>query len=433
MEQKSALPAFGNGYRLYVLFVLTLTYTFSVIDRNIVNILIDDIGADFGINGTPMEDTVKGFLMGPVFAIFYAVLGIPMARLADRTVRKNVVAVAITFWSTATALCGMAINVWTFAIARIGVAVGEAGASPPAHSIISDYFKKSELSRALAVYSLGATLGSAFGHLFGGTLGEAFGWRSAFFIVAVPGIIIGMMLAMTVKEPKRGQTTENFDEAAERVSFGETVKRLFANRLYVGSVAAHVFAVMVAYGVVVWVARVYGRTFELGNHEVGVHLSIATLLGGVPGMLLGGTVTDWFAKRDERWMGWLPAIFMVVAFPILVVAPLADTQWLMLTLVIVGLFFFSLAWSPAFAIMQGNVSPADRSVAAGFSFFFTNMLGLGLTPFIIGILSDVLKPSVGSVSLNYALSIICGLCVFSAASFWWTAREIGRKPDFHKA
>lgn len=171
------------------------------------------------------------------------------------------IALAITFWSTATAFCGMAINVFTFAVARIGVAVGEAGASPPAHSIISDYFKKNELSRALAVYSMGATLGSAFGLLFGGTLGEAFGWRLAFFIVAVPGIIIGLLLALTVKEPVRGRTTKNFNEEAERVSFGETVKRLVANRLYVGAVAAHVFAVMVAYGVVVWIARVYGRTF----------------------------------------------------------------------------------------------------------------------------------------------------------------------------
>ena len=432
MKEENTLPAFTNRYRLYVLFVLTLTYTFSVIDRNIVNILIDDIGADFGINGTPMEDTVKGFLMGPVFAIFYAVLGIPMARFADRSVRKNVIAVAITFWSTATAFCGMAINVFTFAVARIGVAVGEAGASPPAHSIISDYFKKNELSRALAVYSMGATLGSAFGHLFGGTLGEAFGWRLAFFVVAVPGIIIGLLLALTVKEPVRGRTIENFNEEAERVSFGETVKRLFANRLYVGAVAAHVFAVMVAYGVVVWIARVYGRTFDLGSHEVGVHLAIATLLGGIPGMLLGGTITDWFAKRDERWMGWMPAIFMLIALPILVVAPIANTQLLMLTLILLGLFFFSLAWSPAFAIMQGNVSPADRSVAAGFSFFFTNMLGLGLTPIIIGIISDTLKPSVGSMSLNYALSITCGICLFSALAFWWTAYEIGKKLELQK-
>ena len=186
-------------YRYYVLAMLTLTYAFSVMDRQVMSILLEDLRAEF-----LLDDTQLGLLSGLAFALFYSVLGIPLARLADRSSRINIIAVCVAIWSVMTALCGAAQNFVQLFLGRVGVGVGEAGSSPPSHSMIADYFAPNERSLALAVVMMGASFGSLFGLVLGGFVAESYGWRMAFVAAGVPGLLLAAVLKISIREPVRG-------------------------------------------------------------------------------------------------------------------------------------------------------------------------------------------------------------------------------------
>ena len=409
----------GGSYRLYVLGVLTFTYLFSYMDRQILSILIEDIGQEFSL-----DDTQRGLLMGLAFALFYAGLGIPVARLADRMNRKRIIAGAITIWSAATALCGAASGFWTLFLARVAVGVGEAGATPPAHSIIGDYFRKHELTRALSVYSLGTTFGAVIGLIAGGMLAEMFSWRVAFVVVGLPGIVLGMIVLFTIREPERGRLDENFDADAPKENARQTVVSLFSNMPYVGSLIAHTLAVVMGYVVVSWSAAIFGRSFGIPTGQIGLYLGIAILIGGLPGMLIGGVLTDRLGKQDARWMGWVPAIANAIAMPVFIVTMLMPSAFLMAVALGAGIFFYNVGFAPALGIVQSVVKPTERALASAFVFFFANLFGLGFGPTFAGWISDQLKPSVGMLSLNYSVMIM-SVCLFLAAvCFVWTAQTL---------
>ncbi len=414
----------SKHYRYYVLGVLTLTYIFSIMDRQIMSILLQDIKTEFDLS-----DSQLGFLVGLAFAMFYATLGIPIARLADRWNRRNIIALAVAIWSAATALCGLASGFWTLFLARVGVGVGEAGGSPPSHSIISDYFEKTELSRALAVYSLGTTFGGIAGLLIGGAIADAYGWRAAFFALGIPGILLALIVYTTVREPLRGRLNPDFDANAAKPDVFATLRSLLKNRAYVGTTVGHTLAVTVGYGFFSWFAVILIRNFGLTKTEAAQLISTAILFGGFPGILAGGFLADHLAKRSLDWMAWVPAIALALALPAYLGGLLGGTQLVMMIFFGLGTFFFSVHHAPGLAIVQAVVKPDERALAAAFVFFFSNMFGLGLGPVIVGGLSDAFAAQAADLSLNYALAVVVLLLLPGSIVYVWTARVLKTVPS----
>lgn len=420
----------SKAYRWYVLGLLGVTYAFSFMDRQILSILLEDIRAEFALS-----DMQLGLLSGIAFALFYATLGIPIARLADRFNRVNIVSIAVAVWSAMTVLCGAAGSFWQLFLARVGVGVGEAGGSPPSHSIISDYFKDDERSFALSIYSLGTSLGMLFGLVMGGFVAEYYGWRWAFVCAGVPGLALAILLKLTVREPRRGGAEAKAAAVAAvsqpasppKDSMLQTFRILWANRAYRAVNIAHMLGVFVGYGFTVWKPPLYLRQFDLSQSEVGMIVGFSAAAFGVPGMLLGGLLADRLFRRDARGPAWLCAGAVLLATPAYLLA-LWSEDWVITTAFIaIGIFLYSLSHAPGLAIVQTVVEPHRRAQAAAYVFFVSNMLGLGVGPLLVGSLSDAFAAEYAERSLNVALGIITFVLLGAAAMYWRTARELTAK------
>ena len=414
----------SKQYRWYVLGVLALTYAFSFMDRQILSILLEDIRAEFSLS-----DLQLGLLSGIAFALFYATLGIPIARLADKFNRVTIVSTAVAVWSAMTALCGAAANFWQLFLARVGVGIGEAGGSPPSHSIISDYFNKEERSFALAIYSLGTSLGMLFGLVMGGFVAEYYGWRWAFVCAGVPGLALALLLKLTVREPLRGAMEEMAEKPPRpQPTAGESMiaafRALWANRCYRYVNLAHMLGVFVGYGFTVWKPPLYLRQFDLSQSEVGLIVGLTSAGLGVPGMLLGGYLGDRLSKRDPRGPAWLCAAAVLLATPVYLLA-LWSSDWVTTTVFIgLGVFLYSLSHAPGLAIVQTVVEPHRRAQAAAYVFFLANILGLGLGPVLVGSLSDGFAAEFDNRSLNVALGFVTLVLLAAAAMYWRTAQAL---------
>lgn len=416
-----AEPVPDKNYRHYVLGVLTLTYFMNFTDRQVLSVLLEDIRLEFALS-----DTQLGLLSGFAFAIFYSTLGIPIARLADRTNRVRIVAGAAALWSVATAMCGFAANFVQLFVARVAVGVGEAGCAPPTMSVLADYYRKSELSRALGVLTGAAHLGALAGVVIGGLVAEAYGWRYAFLVVGLPGLAIAALIRSTVREPERGRLTEGSAEDKARPPFRETVSRLLRNRIFLFVAFGHALAVTMAYVTANWGIVLYRRVFDVGAAEVGIYFAIAVLLGSAPGTILGGVLSDRLIRRDPRWQCWLPAIGMTASFPLLVIAPFAATVWPAAILFTGAFFLKNLALAPAAAMMQSVVRPGERAVAASVFIFLSSGLGIGVGPTLVGVISDGFAPAYGEDSLRYAISIMSVTVLLGAVMFMFGGRALGR-------
>ena len=411
-------------YRYYVLTLLTLTYLFSFMDRQILSILIEDIGAEFAANGRPINDTMKGLLMGPAFGMFYATLGVPIARWADNTSRKNIVAGAISLWSAATAACAAATGFGSLFIARMMVGVGEAGGTAPSHALLSDYFRKTEISRAIAIFSLGTVLGGTIALMAGGFIADLTSWRMTFIIAAIPGLIIGVLIFLTVREPRRGRFETNYTPGQNRAPFLETLSALSKNKPFVGTVLSHGFAVFMVYVMMSWGAALFLRNFEISKTEVGLIFGPAVFLGGLPGMIVGGYLSDVLSKRNAQWMGWIPAWGCILAVPTFLVALFIGAAVPMAFFFGLGIFFYNIAHAPSLGIIQAVLEPHQRATGAAFAFLLSNVFGLIIGPPLAGWISTQLKPEYGAMSLNYAFAIMLIAMLLAGLGFWWTARHL---------
>lgn len=408
-----------NKYRIYVLVLLMVTYVFSFMDRYILSILIEDIGKDFALN-----DTQRGLLMGFAFALFYAGFGVPVALLADRTSRKNIIAGAVTLWSVATALCGLATGFWSLFAARVGVGIGEAGGTPPAHSILGDYFRKFELTRALSVYSMGPSFGAAVGLILGGWLAASVGWRATFVFVGLPGILLGGLVYLTVREPQRGRFVVDAPEAPVANSFSGTFASLSRKPAYVGVLAGHILQLMCNYIVMSWVAVIMIRTFGASTTEVGLYLGLGALIGSPPGMFLGGVLADKLGYHDARWMAWVPALALLLTIPFYLAAMFVGNMLAMAVLVGIGGFLFAVSYPPVMGIAQTVVQPNERALASALMFLTSAVIGMGMGPIITGWLSDVLRPTYGAMSINISVAISLIFFVGAAAMYFWTSFKL---------
>lgn len=409
----------GDRYAGYVLAVLTLVYTFNFVDRQIIAIVSPAVKTDLGLS-----DSLLGLLKGPAFAVLYTTVGIPIAWLADRSHRVNIVAISLAVWSAFTALSGFAANVLHLALARVGVGIGEAGGSPPSHALISDYFPKEKRASALAIYSLGIPFGQMFAFLAGGWVLENLGWRNAFFVVGVPGLVLAVLLRLTVKEPLRGRL-DGAAPSAEAVPFAEGLKRLLSIPSYWGLTAAVTLSSFTGYGLGMWVVDFYRRTYELTYTEITIPLA---LLNGVAygiGTWAGGRLTDRAGRTDKSAYAWIPGLGMLATIPlgwlsVWAGAPFWAFFWAAPFLIGLGLYL-----GPSFSLVQTLAPVRLRAFATAFFFFILNLIALGLGPLFVGAISDLFAPEYGeTTSLRIALTTLGLTSLLGALAFFWTARRL---------
>ena len=408
----------SQSVRNYALGILVIVYTFNFIDRNILSILLQSIKTDLNLS-----DTSLGLLSGFAFAAFYATLGIPIAKYADRGNRRNLISISLAIWSLMTAISGLAQNFLHLLLARIGVGIGEAGCSPPAHSMISDYFPANKRSTALGIYSLGIPFGIMFGLFAGGWIDEMFGWRAAFFIVGVPGILIAILFRFTVKEPIRGQA-EGKVASENQPTIYETISYLLRKKTFRHLAFAASLAAFVGYGGINWLPSFFQRSYGMPSSDVGWYLGLILGLPGGLGIFLGGYLSDYFGSKDVRGSLWIAAIAMGVTAPLyylVYMSPTANTSLLWLIIpVALGNFYQAATFSQT----QGVVELKMRSVAAAILLFIINIIGLGFGPSAVGIVSDILQSEYGKESLRYSLLIFASLKIWCAFHYYMAGRYL---------
>ena len=366
-----------------MLAVLFLVYVFNFIDRQILSILIDPIKEELGVS-----DTAMGFLTGFAFAIFYTVAGIPIARLADRGVRRSIIAVGLTVWSVMTALCGFVGSFAQLAAARIGVGVGEAACSPPAHSLISDYFPPEKRATAISIYNSGISIGVLLGYMAGGWIAQFFGWRAAFLVVGVPGVLVALLVRFTIREPPRGQM-DPVGTDTDTDSLGDVIRFLLARKSFVCFSIAGGMSGFSAYGFGTWLPPFLGRVHGMQSGEIGTWIGLISGIGGFIGMILGGWLTDRLARRDKRWYMWVPAISLALYYPFVLLFLLLENVRIGFLLYLPGVIFASMYLGPVIAITHAMVKVRMRSVASAILLFALNMIGMGLGPQIVGALNHL--------------------------------------------
>ena len=409
---------FSPAVRNYALGVLVVVYTFNFIDRQILSILLEPIKRDLGLS-----DSALGMLTGFAFALFYATLGIPIARFADRSNRRNLIAWALAIWSAMTAVSGLAQNFWHLLLARIGVGVGEAGCSPPAHSMLADYFPTENRATALGIYSLGIPFGILFGFIAGGWLNEFFGWRVAFFIVGVPGLLLAILVRFTLREPPRGMAEGRVADE-EQPTIMETFRFLWSKRSFRHMAVGGGLTAFVGYGVITWVPSFLIRSYGMSTGDVGTYLGLILGIPGGIGIALGGYLADRYGARDTRWYLWIVSVALIASTPLFFGVYLSSTAFASLMFLILPILLGNFYQATTFSQTQGLVSLRMRSVAAAVLLFILNMIGLGAGPQAVGILSDILQPSYGDESLRYALLILSTVQIWAAYHYYQAGKSL---------
>jgi MFS family permease len=398
-------------YRWYVLGMLTLVYTLNFIDRALLGVLAQPVISAFGLT-----DTQFGFLAGPPFALFYALMGIPIALAADRYNRVAIISLCVALWSLMTALCGFATGFLFLLLARIGVAIGEAGSNPPSNSVIADYYRPSGRAKALSVYSTGVMLGSALAFLLGGPLGQlpdasvvavlevfglgglpealgwgsGYGWRFAFIALGVPGVIFALIVFATVREPPRGYTDPPNVPVPERIGIGPTLRLLLGKPAFWYMTAGASLVAMVGYGYSAFQAPMMQRLHGLSPAEFAIRFGVPLSFAGAVGTIAAGVITERLIRRSIRWVAVLPSILLTLAVPLYLLGFTQPTEHLDRTFVFWGLAsMLHYGYLGAqYTIGQGVVPQSSRAAAIAILLFIIALVGNGLGPQVVGALSD---------------------------------------------
>jgi MFS family permease len=398
----------------YVLALLTLVYAFNYLDRQLLSVLMEPVKREFGVS-----DGQLGMLTGFLFAAIYTVAGIPVARVADVAGRKLVLAISLVVWSAMTALTGFVTSFAQLRVARIGVALGEAGGTPPSFALISDIFPPERRATALGIFATGVSFGTLLGNVLGGWIGHEFGWRAAFIWLGAPGLLLAGVLALTVREPARAS-------APPDVSLRDVLRALFSQPTFVWMVAGVSLAAFAGYGFGVWKPSFMMRTHGFSLRTAGVAIGVVNLFTGVASSFLGGYLADRLGRRDPRWPLRVAALSALVALPVNVAFLSWPDPWVAL----IGISLIGIAggmWPPpTYATSQALVPPHMRARATAILLFFLNLIGLGLGPWLIGELSDALEPSYGKLSLRYALVAAMLAYPLGAFCYWRASRAAGQ-------
>jgi predicted MFS family arabinose efflux permease len=396
-------PARGL-YPYYVLFALGVVNMFNYIDRHIVSVLLVPIQNDFGVS-----DEWMGLLTGLAFMLAHSLFAIPIARWADHSSRRNVIALGVAVWSAMTALSGLARNFGQLVALRMGVGIGEAAGAPPAHSIISDYFEPARRATALALFSVGLYVGIMFGYIAAGWIGEHFGWRRTFLMVGLPGLALALLVRLTVREPPRGTAVESH-------GFVEVLRYLLTKPAYAALLAAasaHAFA---SYGAAHWAPTFLRRVHGMSLSEMATWLGIVSGLGGALGSLAGGMLADRLGRRDPRWYPRVAAGAAFASIPFAALFLMSETRQASLAAYLPYILLVGAYNGPLFALNQSLARPRMRAMAAAIHLITVSLIGGGLGPWLVGRMNDALRPEYGDAGIRYSLlgvialgSVLAGL------------------------
>lgn len=395
-------------YKSYVVAMLFVGYIFNVIDRGAFGILLQPIKESLHVG-----DAAMGLLTGLAFSFFYSVMGIPIGRLADRWSRVNVLALAVALWSVATALCGAAFNYVSLFFARSATAVGEAGGSPPSHSLISDYFPLSQRATTLAVYATAVPIGTSIGNVASGWSNVYFGWRATFMIVGLPGLFVALLIWLTVKEPPRGYSDGPNPKHEETPPFFDVFRFLLTRRSFMHMSLAAALHSVVWYAGSNWNTAFFIRSHGMNTGVAGSYLGTFALIGAI-GSFAGGFLADKLSTRheDKRWYMWVPAIACVIMVPFQVVSYLSPNLAVVVPSFSLMVVLASMFFGPSFAVAQSVATVRMRAVSTSVLLFIQTIIGLTIGPFLVGLISQMLAPTAGADSLRY------GLVVVGLANIW---------------
>jgi MFS family permease len=405
---------FSPAYRNYVLFILTLTYVVNYLDRQILGILLPYIQKEF-----TMDDFQAGLLSGTVFAVIYATLSIPLATLADRWSRRNIIAASLATFSLMTVLSGYTTKIWQLLVTRFFTGVGEAGTGPAINSMIADLFPPQKRAGALAFYSAGLNIGLLFGFFGGGWMLQHFGWRSAFIASGAPGLLLVFLLLATVREPVRG-AADHITDTADAPRLWDVVRFLWTQPAFRWIALGCSLSAFGGYANLYFVPKFLIVSHHLTPIQVGVLLSLLTGVLGAVGTFLSGVIADRLGRRDVRWYMYVPMVSVFIAVPFGPVFFLSPNTVVALCAAMMPSLMGATYLGPSYAMAQGMVPLRMRAQTVGILLFILNMIALGLGPATIGYLSVLLKPAFGDDSLRYALmagivtSLLSTLCYLRA-------------------
>ncbi len=413
MQPESPTRQYSN----YVLFVLGLVSVTNYYDRNLISILVEPIKRDLSLS-----DSQIGLLSGIGFALMYSILGIPMARLADRYGRVRILSAVLAIWSTMTVLSGRTTGFLSMLLARIGVGVGEAGGLPATHALVADYFPAKQRGRALSVIGVGGGLGLTLALAGGGWINDWRGWRVAFYVAGVPGLLLAVLILLTVREPTRrgvGTPANGLSPA-----LGTVLRTLWGRRSYVQLCAGLGIAAIGAYGQSTWTPAFLMRSYHLSAGQVGGYYSAVVGPATLASILLGGVLNDWLVKRDERWPFWILALCFGISIPASLAFFLVHNFAFAMTMTVITTVVGGLWVAPSYALVQSLAGPSLRAIAAAIFMMLVNIVGLGLGPYLVGLLSDTLTSRLGEQALTASLCFVTLTCAIGVVNFVLAARSV---------
>lgn len=422
--ETQAAPKASAGYSYFVVWFLAIVYTLNFLDRQIISILGKQISAELHLTKTQF-----GLLGGTSFALLYTTCGIGVAYLADRVSRKWIIALACAIWSLFTALCGTAQNFLQILLYRMGVGFGEAGGSPPSYSLISDYFPAERRGMALAIYSLGVPVGSMLGAFLGGKLALAYGWRTAFFVVGAPGIILAVLMLLLVREPKRGGldvVLDGSDAHPPAPPLFAAIAGFFRNRTLVLTAVSSAMSAFVGYAGLVWNPQFLEGVKGMAAADVATWYALALGATGIVGTIVSGWLADKLGKKDRRWFAWIPAIAFTLSIPFWFGILWAPT-WQIAMLFLLGPMLMNQAYlAPALTVAQNAVAPAERTMTGAILLFVLNLVGLGVGPVYVGWIADKMEPAHGDQALAYGYAAVIPFVVLTVVAHLAASVSIAR-------
>jgi MFS transporter, Spinster family, sphingosine-1-phosphate transporter len=400
-----------DTYKKAMLGVLLVLAAFNYLERHSFGLLLQEIKVDLALS-----DTQLGFLTGIAFAVFYSIMGIPIARWADRGNRVTIIAISAALSGVALALCGIAGSFLQLLMIRVGVAIGEAGCVPPAHSLIADYFSRAERPRAVGIYKLGIPLSMVIGYFLAGWLNELYGWRVTFMLLGLPGLALAALAWLTLREPRRGISTTV--AAVAQPSLKEVSLTLWTNATFRNMLLGYSVGSFFSTGIAQWKAAFFIRSFGLQTGELGAWFAVIWGAGGFLGTYWGGRLASRHAAHNER----LQLRAMAVAYSAFGIFSagmyLASDYYLAFALMGLGALAAGIAIGPLFATIQTLVPERMRAMSIAIVFLCANLVGLGLGPLAAGVLSDAFRPWAGEESLRYALLVLCPGFLWCAWYLW---------------
>jgi MFS family permease len=395
---------------------MTAVYTLNLVDRGLINLFLEPIKRDLRLS-----DTQLGFLTGMAFALFYAVAGLPIARWADRGNRASIASMAIGVWGLTVMVCLFVTSYAQLVFARIAAAVGEAGCKPPTYSLIGDYFPDAaERTRAMSIYWLGNPIATLIGFGVGGWLNEIYGWRTTFFLMGIPGLLLAIIVKLTIADP-RGRTRTSQSNPTSTMS---VLARLWRQRSSRHLCLALILLYTMGSGLNPWYAAFMMRSFGMGTAELGLWLGIVFCVGGIAGTLLGGSLSARFFASNERSQLRMSAVAVALFLPCLVAFVTLPRQSQALLALLPLIAAFSFFMGPTYALLQRLVPDDTRATVLAIVLLLVNLIGMGLGPQVVGFLSDELAPSFGADALRIAMLAVSAIALWSSYHFWRAGEAI---------